>query len=54
MIELAGDELDGALAGKEVVVEHARGGDHGEAAVLELNELAAGEGLSHQHVSARA
>ena len=29
-------------------MEHAAGGDHGKAAVLELNELAAGKGLSEQ------
>eukprot|EP00961_Rhodomonas_salina_P255560 3453846-Rhodomonas_salina.1 len=34
-----GDELDGALAGKEVVVGHAGDGDHGKAAVLDLTEL---------------
>merc|ERR1712139_28890 len=42
---LAGDELDGALAGQEVVVEHAAGGDHGKAAVLQLDKLAAGKGV---------
>merc|ERR1719199_585100 len=36
-----GDELDWALAGQEVVVGHARDGDHGKAAVLYLSELAA-------------
>ena len=41
----AGQELDGALAGQEVVVSHAGDGDHGEAAVLDLGELAAGEGV---------
>ncbi len=34
-----GDELDGALAGEEVVVRHAADGDHGEAAVLDLLDL---------------
>eukprot|EP00290_Baffinella_frigidus_P027375 CAMPEP_0180230180 /NCGR_PEP_ID=MMETSP0987-20121128/26010_1 /TAXON_ID=697907 /ORGANISM="non described non described, Strain CCMP2293" /LENGTH=158 /DNA_ID=CAMNT_0022195125 /DNA_START=286 /DNA_END=758 /DNA_ORIENTATION=+ len=33
------DEVDRALAGQEVVVGHARDGDHGEAAVLDLLEL---------------
>jgi hypothetical protein len=42
---VAGHELDGALAGDEVVVEHAAEGNHGEAAVLELGQLAAGEGV---------
>ena len=40
---VAGDELDRALARDEVVVEHAAEGNHGEAAVLELGQLAAGE-----------
>merc|ERR1712205_277497 len=40
-----GDELDGALAGEEVVVGHAGDGDHGKAAVLDLGEMAAGIGL---------
>jgi hypothetical protein len=44
----AGDELDRALAGEEIVVEHARGGDHSKATVLELNKLAAGKGLSKE------
>ena len=34
-----GDELDGALAGEEVVVGDAANGDHGEAAVLDLLHL---------------
>jgi hypothetical protein len=38
----AGDELDGALASEEIVVGHARDGDHREAAVLDLGQLAAG------------
>mmetsp|Transcript_9337 Transcript_9337/g.31238 ORF Transcript_9337/g.31238 Transcript_9337/m.31238 type:complete len:230 (-) Transcript_9337:50-739(-) len=42
---LSSDELDGALAGDEVVVKHTSGGDHGKAAVLQLDELAAGEGV---------
>ncbi len=29
-------------------MEHAAGGDHSKAAVLELNELAAGKGLTEQ------
>ena len=40
-----GDELDGATADEEVVVNHAADGDHSEAAILELGELAAGEGV---------
>jgi hypothetical protein len=33
------DELDRAAADQEVMVDHASDGDHGKAAVLELNEL---------------
>jgi len=31
-------------------VEHAAGGDHSKAAVLELNELAAGKGLLREAI----
>ena len=34
---------DGALAGDEAAVDHAREAEHGETAVLELSELIAGE-----------
>ena len=38
------DELvDGSLLGEEHLVEHATEADHGEAGVLELSELEAGE-----------
>eukprot|EP00961_Rhodomonas_salina_P061267 822566-Rhodomonas_salina.1 len=46
-MRLSGDELDRALAGDEEVVEHAGGGNHGKAAVLELHELAARKGLPY-------
>lgn len=36
---LRGDELDGALAGDEVVVDYAADGDHSEAAILDLGKL---------------
>lgn len=48
----AADELDGALAGEEVMVEHAGGGKHSEAAVLELDELAAGKFLQEKQEKA--
>ncbi len=38
-----GDELDGALAGQEVVVGHAGDGNHGETSVLDLLELVGSE-----------
>eukprot|EP00960_Hanusia_phi_P070638 767354-Hanusia_phi.AAC.2 len=40
-----GDELDGSLAGEEVVMGHAGDGDHGETAVLDLSNLAASKGV---------
>jgi hypothetical protein len=46
-----GEELDGALAGDEVVVDDAAEGEHGEAAVLDLLEL---EGLEVLRGGARA
>ena len=39
------DELDGAAAHEQVVVHHAADGNHGEAAVLELHQLAARKGV---------
>ena len=39
-----GELLDHALLEEELLVEHAGEGEHSEAAVLDLNELAAGEG----------
>ena len=50
-----GDECDGALAGKQVMVNHATDADHGKAAVLDLLELQVGqvglaeaEGVEHE------
>ena len=43
---LSSDELDGALSGDEVVVNHAADGDHGEAAVLDLGKLHACLGIA--------
>jgi hypothetical protein len=40
-----GKLLQGALLGEELLVDDATEGDHGKAAVLHLNEAAAGEGL---------
>jgi hypothetical protein len=39
------DELDGAATNEEVVVHHAAHSDHGQAPILELHKLAAGQGL---------
>ena len=40
----AAEELEGALAGEDVVVNHATDADHGEATVLDLLELHGGHG----------
>ena len=48
-----GEELDGALAGDEVVVDNAAEGEHGEAAVLDLLELVAGPVLPFASVKNR-